>query len=66
MSGWAQVHGRNNISWQQKFELDNYYVRHIGPLIDLRIFFSTIKKVLFREDITKEGKATTSRFDGHN
>ena len=66
MSGWAQVHGRNNISWQQKFELDNYYVRHIGPLIDFRIFFSTIKKVLFREDITKEGKATTSRFDGHN
>ena len=66
MSGWAQVHGRNNISWQQKFELDNYSVRHIGPLIDLRIFFSTIKKVLFREDITKEGKATTSRFDGHN
>lgn len=66
MSGWAQVHGRNNISWQQKFELDNYYVRHIGPLIDLRIFFSTIKKVLIREDINKDGRATTEPFNGQN
>ena len=66
MSGWAQVHGRNNISWQQKFELDNYYVRHIGPLIDLRIFFSTIKKVLIREGINKDGRATTEPFNGQN
>ena len=51
MSGWAQVNGRNNISWTKKFEYDVYYVDHIGPLMDLRVFFMTIKKVLLRADI---------------
>ena len=60
MSGWAQVNGRNNISWTKKFEYDVYYVDHIGPLMDLRVFFMTIKKVLLRADInTTSGKSAT-------
>lgn len=66
MSGWAQVNGRNNISWQKKFDLDLYYVRHIGIMMDLHVFFTTIKKVLFRSDINKEGQATTEAFNGSN
>lgn len=68
MSGWAQVNGRNNISWTKKFELDVYYVDHIGPKMDGKVFFTTIKKVLGREDInTTTGKsATMDYFDGTN
>ena len=68
MSGWAQVNGRNNISWQKKFELDVYYVDHIGLWMDLRVFFTTIKKVLFREDIQQEGgqEASMDEFMGNN
>ena len=51
MSGWAQVNGRNNISWTKKFELDVYYVQHLGPKMDGKVFFTTIKKVLGRDDI---------------
>ena len=49
MSGWAQVNGRNNISWAKKFEYDIHYVRNIGLMMDLKVFFLTIRKVLFRE-----------------
>ena len=68
MSGWAQVNGRNNISWTKKFELDVYYVDHIGPMMDIKVFFTTIKKVLFRDDIKQEGGewATMDPFNGHN
>ena len=68
MSGWAQVNGRNNISWKKKFELDVYYVDHIGPMMDIKVFFTTIKKVLFRDDINQEGGewATMDPFNGHN
>lgn len=66
MSGWAQVNGRNNISWTKKFELDVYYVDHIGAAMDRKVFFTTIKKVLFKEDISKEGQATTVKFTGDN
>lgn len=68
MSGWAQVNGRNNIPWTKKFELDVYYVKHIGPMIDIKVFFATIKKVLMRADInTTTGKAATmDYFDGTN
>lgn len=68
MSGWAQVNGRNNISWTRKFELDVYYVDHIGPMMDIRVFFTTIKKVLMRADInTTTGQAATmDYFDGTN
>lgn len=66
MSGWAQVNGRNNISWTKKFELDVYYVRHIGPMMDMKVFFTTIKKVLFRNDINQKGNATMEVFNGNN
>nr|WP_321376045.1 sugar transferase [uncultured Bacteroides sp.] len=68
MSGWAQVNGRNNISWTKKFELDVYYVKHIGPMMDIRVFFTTIKKVLFRNDINQEGGEWTTMdpFNGSN
>ena len=68
MSGWAQVNGRNNISWTKKFEYDVYYVDHIGAAMDGKVFFTTIKKVLFREDIntTTGQSATMDCFDGNN
>ena len=68
MSGWAQVNGRNNISWTRKFELDVYYVDHIGAAMDGRIFFRTIKKVFCREDIntTTGQSATMDYFNGSN
>lgn len=66
ITGWAQVNGRNNIPWHKKFELDVYYVDHCSLLMDLRIIFITIKKVLGRADINKEGEATTEPFNGHN
>jgi len=68
MSGWAQVNGRNNISWKQKFEYDVYYVDHIGAAMDIKVFFTTIKKVLMRADInTTTGQAATmDYFDGTN
>ena len=66
MTGWAQVHGRNAISWAKKFEYDVWYVDHCSFLLDAKIIFLTIKKVLVREGISKEGQATTERFNGHN
>ena len=68
MSGWAQVNGRNNISWTKKFEYDVYYVDHIGAAMDRKVFFTTIKKVLFREDIntTTGQSATMDYFNGNN
>ena len=68
MSGWAQVNGRNNISWKKKFEYDVYYVDHIGAGMDIKVFFTTIKKVLMRADInTTTGQAATmDYFDGTN
>lgn len=66
ITGWAQVNGRNNISWIKKFELDVWYVDHCSFWLDVKIIFLTIKKVFFREDISKEGEATTVPFDGTN
>jgi len=66
ITGWAQVNGRNAISWTKKFELDVYYVDHISFSLDVKIFFLTIKKVFIREGISKEGQATTESFNGHN
>ena len=68
MSGWAQVNGRNNISWTKKFEYDVYYVDHIGPKIDGKVFFTTIKKVFGRADINQTGgpSATMEPFNGKN
>lgn len=64
MTGWAQVNGRNNISWEKKFEMDVYYVDNLSFSLDCKVIFSTIKKVLFREDVSKEGRATTTEFLG--
>ena len=66
ITGWAQVNGRNNISWQKKFELDVWYVDHLSFWLDIKIIFLTIKKVFIREGINMEGAATTEAFNGHN
>ncbi len=66
MSGWAQVNGRNSITWAKKFELDVYYVKHIGPEMDIRVFFTTLKNVLMRKDINSATSATMEVFDGNN
>ena len=56
ISGWAQCHGRNNLSWTKKFELDVWYVDHISLKTDLVVIFTTIKKVLLKEDINSDGQ----------
>ena len=66
ISGWAQCHGRNAISWKQKFEYDVWYVDHLSLWTDLKIIGITIKSVLKREGITEEGQATMEAFNGHN
>ena len=66
ITGWAQCHGRNSISWTEKFKLDVWYVDHCSFLLDLKIVFLTIKKVLVREGISQEGQATMDPFNGNN
>ena len=66
ITGWAQVNGRNAISWARKFELDVWYVDNISFVIDLKVIVLTIKKVLFREDINCATSATVEGFNGHN
>lgn len=66
ITGWAQVNGRNAISWQKKFELDVWYVDHCSFLLDLKIVFFTIKKVFSREGISQKGQATMELFNGNN
>lgn len=66
ITGWAQVNGRNAISWTKKFELDVWYVDHLSFLLDLRILFLTIKKVFLRADINSATDATMEDFDGTN
>jgi lipopolysaccharide/colanic/teichoic acid biosynthesis glycosyltransferase len=64
MTGWAQVNGRNAISWEEKFELDVWYVDHRTFLLDLRILWLTLLQVLRREGINQEGYATVAPFRG--
>ena len=66
ISGWAQCHGRNAISWAEKFRLDVWYVDHVSLKTDLNVIFTTIKKVLRRDDINQQGNATMEAFNGHN
>ena len=66
ITGWAQCHGRNNISWTDKFKLDVWYVDHCTLLTDLQVIFITIMKVLKRADISQEGQATMEKFNGKN
>ncbi|PQJ18525.1 sugar transferase [Nonlabens tegetincola] len=65
ITGWAQVNGRNAISWQEKFKLDVWYVDHQSFVLDLKILFKTVKKVFISEGISAEGQATTTRFKGN-
>jgi lipopolysaccharide/colanic/teichoic acid biosynthesis glycosyltransferase len=64
ITGWAQVNGRNAVSWPEKFALDIWYVDNRSLLLDIRILLLTIKKVFVREGISAEGQATASRFTG--
>ncbi len=66
ISGWAQCHGRNAISWTEKFKLDVWYVDHVSLLTDLKVIGITIMKVLKRADINEAGQATMEMFNGHN
>ena len=66
ISGWAQCHGRNAISWTEKFKLDVWYVDHLSLWVDIKIIYLTILKVLKRDGISEEGQATMEAFDGHN
>lgn len=66
ITGWAQVNGRNDISWCKKFELDLWYVNHLSFRLDLKIAFLTVWKVIKRDGVAKEGMATTVPFNGHN
>lgn len=65
ITGWAQVNGRNAISWEEKFRLDVWYVDHWTPLLDLKILFLTVKKVFVREGISAENSATMEEFKGN-
>jgi lipopolysaccharide/colanic/teichoic acid biosynthesis glycosyltransferase len=64
ITGWAQVNGRNAISWEKKFELDVWYVDHTSFLLDLKVFWLTIKKVIKPEGISQQGHATMPYFKG--
>lgn len=66
ISGWAQCHGRNSLSWSEKFSLDVWYVDHCTLWTDLKVVFITIKKVLVRDGISQEGNATMEPFNGIN
>ncbi|MBQ3043924.1 MAG: sugar transferase [Alistipes sp.] len=66
ITGWAQVNGRNAISWGKKFELDVWYVRNVSFVVDCKIVWLTLKKVLRRSDITSITSVTTEAFDGNN
>jgi lipopolysaccharide/colanic/teichoic acid biosynthesis glycosyltransferase len=66
VTGWAQVNGRNAISWQDKFRLDVWYVDHQSLWLDIKIIFLTIKKVFFRDGISADGEATMPKFTGNS
>lgn len=66
ISGWAQCHGRNAISWTERFKFDVWYVDHVSLIIDLKIIFITIKNVLMRKDVNNATATTMYPFNGHN
>lgn len=66
LTGWAQVNGRNALSWEEKFALDIWYIDHKCFFLDMRILWLTVVKVLKREGISESGEATMSRFEGSN
>ena len=66
ISGWAQCHGRNALSWAEKFKLDVWYVDHCTFFTDFKVIISTIKKVIIRDGIAQDGQATMEKFNGNN
>ena len=66
ITGWAQCHGRNSLSWSEKFKLDVWYVDHCSLLTDIKVIFTTIKKVIVRDGISQDGQATMEAFKGNN
>jgi len=66
ITGWAQCHGRNALSWSEKFRLDVWYVDHCTFTNDVKVIFSTIKRVIARDGISQEGQATMEAFNGNN
>ena len=66
LTGWAQVHGRNTLAWREKFEHDVWYVYHQSFLLDIKILWMSVGKVLRREGITQEGQATAEQFMGND
>lgn len=66
ISGWAQCHGRNNISWSEKFKLDVWYVDHLSLWVDIKIIWITVMKVLKRADVNNDAAVTMYPFDGIN
>jgi sugar transferase EpsL len=64
ITGWAQVNGRNSISWEERFELDLWYVEHHSFYLDVKIIFMTLLKIFRREDISQDGHVTMSKFKG--
>lgn len=66
ITGWAQVNGRNNISWQEKFELDVWYVDNQNFWLDIKILLLTVKKVFMQADINAQGEATMCKFTGNH
>ena len=66
ITGWAQCHGRNNISWTEKFKYDVWYVDNLSFTTDIKVIFITINKVIRRADISKNGEATVDAFTGNN
>ena len=66
ITGWAQVNGRNAISWQQKFEYDVWYMQHLSFKTDLKIVFLTLKKVGAAQDVVANAQTTMEKFNGHN
>ena len=66
ITGWAQVNGRNSISWNERFELDVWYVDNVSFFLDIKILFLTVYKVIKRDGINEEGQASMSKFTGNN
>lgn len=66
LTGWAQINGRNSLSWNEKFNLDVWYVDNWSLILDIKIFFLTIYKVFKRDGISQEGNVTMERFNGFN
>ena len=64
LTGWAQINGRNTLTWEERFELDTWYVDNQSLWLDMKILFKTVKKVLIKDGISADGEATMSKFTG--